>query len=38
MRICTRGFHGVNNSGAATVRRSALDIYAVFDNHQCYPE
>ena len=38
MRICNRGFHGVSASGAPTVTRGANDIYAVFDNHQCYPE
>jgi hypothetical protein len=37
MRICNRGFHGVSSTGAATVARSPNDIYAVYDNAQCYP-
>jgi len=38
MRICNPGFHGVSNSGAQRVTNGANDIYAVFDNHQCFPE
>jgi hypothetical protein len=37
MRICSPGFHGVSNTGAAVVGRTANDIFAVFDNHQAYP-